>query len=280
MTEVRAAHNLPRTLPPLPEVVVELISMLGTDAIHGGEIARLVARDPALASAMLKLANSSFFGLTGRISNIQDAITLIGVKAVSNMLLVLGVRNALRPESRVFDTYGFWMHALGTAVAARALTRSHPVSRDQAFLAGLLHDLGKLSIACVEPDALMRIAERMRTEACDWTDAEIALGLPGHEAAGAALGTSWQLPDELVAVMSRHHNPVPDDCLLVHIVHLANMLVHMAHCLDTPDEVAPRLAAHSWQRISPTEEDIENALLAVRKLSSRASEWRAVLAAS
>ncbi len=265
-------------LPPLPEVVVELLSMLREDEVHGSRLAQTIARDPALAGATLKLANSSFFGLAGRVSSMQDAITLIGVNAVRNMLLIFGMRNALRPPPGLFDTRAFWLHALESAAAARELARTTSMCRDEAFLAGLMHDLGKLVVACVEPATLGQITDHMREHECSWSEAENAVGSTSHEAAGAFLAEAWRLPESLSAAMSRHHAPAMDDPLIVHLVHLANLVVHVSQGVDGEREAAPPLRHESWQRLAPGEADIERAVIAVRMLHRQSGEWSALLA--
>lgn len=264
-------------LPPLPEVVAELVMMIGQEQVHGAQLARVVGRDPALAGATLKLANSSFFGLAGRVASMQDAITLIGVNAVRNMLLILGMRNALRPPAGTFDTYGFWLHALETAAASRALARIRSLCGDEAFLAGLMHDLGKLVVACARPDLAQRIEVYARENQCSFGEAESAIGDCSHEEAGLVLAEAWRLPEELAGAMSRHHQPEADDPMLVHVVHLANLIAHVAQG-EEGTEPAPRLQSSSWQRLAPSEGDIERALMAVRRLRARSGEWRALLA--
>lgn len=263
-------------LPPLPEVVAELLTMMGENTLHGACVARIVGRDPVLAGATLKLANSSFFGLAGRVACMQDAITLIGLNAVRNMLLILGMRRALKLPPGCFDTHAFWLHGLETAVAAREIARARGACGDNAFLAGLMHDLGKLLIACACPDLYARIDGYRRAHACSHADAEEAVGATGHEQAGWVLARAWKLPDVLAAAISRHHAPGSDDPDLVHVVHLANLLAHLAQGTDGTGP-APRLNTASWQRLSPAESDLRNALVAVRRLRRRSGEWRALL---
>lgn len=263
-------------LPPLPEVIAELLAMMGQDSLHGAYLARVVSRDPVLAGATLKLANSSFFGLAGRIGGMHDAITLIGVNAVRNMLLILGMRNALKPGSDRFDTQGFWLHALETAAAARELARARSMCGDEAFLAGLMHDLGKLLIACTVPAQLARIDAHRHAQGGTYAEAEGAVGGIDHERAGDLLARAWRLPDGLACAMSRHHAPTTGDADLAHVVHLANLLAHLAQGVAAT-EPAPRLQPTSWQRLSPSEEDLSRALKAVRRLRRRAGEWRSLL---
>lgn len=263
-------------LPPLPEAIAEVLTMLGQDGLHGASLARVVSRDPVLAGATLKLANSSFFGLAGRIGGMHDAITLIGVNAVRNMLLILGMRNALKPTSDRFDTQGFWLHALETAAAARELARARGMCGDEAFLAGLMHDLGKLLIACAAPEQFEAIEAHRLARSGICADAEAATGGIDHERAGELLAQAWRLPEVLACTMSRHHAPVAADADLVHVVHLANLLAHLA-LGEEAKEPAPRLQAVSWQRLSPSEGDLKRALKAVRSLRRRSGEWRALL---
>lgn len=277
MNTETATRVAPNSLPPLSEVAAELVATLSRDTTHGADLARLVARDPVLAGATLKLANSSFFGLAGRVSSMHDAVTLIGFSAVRNMLLIMSMRGALRPPPDVMDSQAMWLHALETAAAARALARANGLSGDEAFLAGLLHDLGKLVLACTSPDAARSVARHAQDNRCSYGEAESALGVTSHESAGVALAVAWRLPSVLALAMSHHHAPMPDDPLLVHVVHLANVIAHVARCDDAKPEPAPPIRMLSWQRLVPSESDLERAVTAARRMRQGAGEWRALL---
>ena len=137
-----------RELPPLPAVVTELIESLGHDELRSDDLARKISLDQALSAKTLRLANSSFYGMTRSIGSIQEAITILGLRTVRTVVMAAGVTGSFRrPPDIGFDFDAFWRHSIGTALACQALAREVGLEPDIGFTVGLMHDIGRVALA-------------------------------------------------------------------------------------------------------------------------------------
>jgi len=138
------------TLPTLPTVVSKMIQLVDNPKTSAGSLARLISSDQAMTARMLKTANSAYYGFSREISTVDMAIVVMGFDAVKEIGLSLSVLEMFRnagPDTP-FDVTRFWEHSVGCAVASRMLARRY--RRDvagEAFVAGLLHDIGKLILS-------------------------------------------------------------------------------------------------------------------------------------
>lgn len=220
-------------LPSLPEVALKIRRALSEEDVSIGEIARLIGTDPALAAKMLRVANSAMFYRGSRpITNLKDAVSQLGQKMVRNVALSFAAQ-------QVFIGYGHrllhdaigavWRHSVHAAVVAHMLARVRTrLNADEAFLAGLLHEIGKLYI-------LMRAKD----------DADAILGDPGfesvlaawHPRVGRAVIDTWELSPELAAAVGEHLSvslTAPDPPTMASVVAVANYLVEHSEeaCAD------------------------------------------------
>jgi HD-like signal output (HDOD) protein len=194
-----------RTLPPMPVVSRKLVAAMQQDSCSTAEISKILSSDQALASQVLKLVNSSFYGLSGKVSTVSHAVVILGFSAVRSMAVGLGVAKAIQAASGENDQKTFWQHSIATGAAARILAEEtgHP-EPEEAFVAGLLHDLGALVMGLVIDPA--RYAEATR-DAKDLVAAEDAAFGINHAKAGQHLLRHWRLPETLCHCVRFHHHP-------------------------------------------------------------------------
>ena len=199
-------------LPSLPRVHTELIRTLSDPAVTAAGVARILKQDIAMCAKLLQFVNSSFFRLAQRITNIDYAIIYLGFNMVKNLALSVGVFQAAKPELQGFSMDVLQRHSLATAsIAARLLT--HKGKSEDAFAAGLLHDIGKLVFVQGYPESLLG-KERVRAT---------------HADVGAYLLGLWGLPDSVVQAVANHHTPerIKDVGFDVSAaVHVANQLAN------------------------------------------------------
>jgi len=213
------------TLPLLPDVVFRLQGILSDDRASLGAVARLVEKDPSLTARLLQAANSAFFGVRSEIRTVEHALVVLGSHMVRNLLLVTTLHGTLRrfrlPAQ--FSMVRFWEHSLVTAVLSKVLsTRASRFAPDEAFVGGLLHDVGKVALATLFPD------ERSAVLASSaFSDRELERGLFGvnHVEVGAALATHWRLPTFVAEVIRYHHEPAAGPAL-ARVVHAADLFAH------------------------------------------------------
>lgn len=226
-----------RSLRPLPRVARELLALSHSPDVSLNQIVDIVEFDPVLAARIVRLANSTFFGLRRRVSTIRDAVIVLGIQGVRN--LAIGV--ALLPDPHAGEVFGlplsrtsglnheaFLDHTLAVAISARRITTLiAPASADEAFLAGLIHDLGKLFLAAIDPAAYRQVLADAADQHCDPVLHErLSFGCDHAEVAGR-LCELWDLPPSLTRVIRRHHAPVqetPIDLALAGANALAQLL--------------------------------------------------------
>ncbi|MDR1350204.1 MAG: HDOD domain-containing protein [Zoogloeaceae bacterium] len=236
-------------LPGLPPLISGLLADLShaDDGLNFSVLAQRIAADQGLALRILRLANSSFYGLSGQVASIDDAIVILGLRSLHAMILnIAALRVITRPPCAGFAALEFWRHSIAVAVAARALAVVCRKNPDIAFTQGLLHDIGQLLLASCFPDEYRQALDDPSSErAVMRLDSERALLGVEHAQAGAMLAAQWGLPPELVAAIAQHHAP---DSEAADLLHLADILAHAL--MDDDDAPIPRLSAPAWQRLA------------------------------
>ncbi|MGE3181137.1 MAG: HDOD domain-containing protein, partial [Phycisphaerae bacterium] len=211
-TESDAALSHLDQLPTLPSVVVRVLQITADSSSGARDLVQLLRADQSLTAKILSIASAP--ALAARpVRTLEQAVPLLGMAAVRNIVLSASVFDVFKKSSDVSATGGFqqpafWTHALAVGCAARELARRNPackVDPDNAYIAGLLHDLGKVALSTVFPKAYDRIAAAAVEERGDIADFERdALGAD-HARAGRRVAELWKLPDDLVEVIWLHH---------------------------------------------------------------------------
>ncbi len=238
-------------VPTLPTSVLRVMQMIEDPFCSSSDLAKVIQADPAMAAKVLKLANSSYYGFRQKISNIPQAVTLLGFATLKNTLLAAAVFDIFRISASGFDLPALWQHSITAATAARLIAkRARYPQAEKAFTAALLHDLGKIIMARFIPQGMAEIVETVHAEQITMYDAEKAvLGL-AHPALGAWVMARWGLPAPIVEAVEHHHFPARATASfdLAGIVCLANILAHRSgigcggDCMPRPAD--PHLLEH------------------------------------
>ena len=253
MTPIEIAHFLQEMhrLPSLSAVVLELLSSLNHDEVNSELLVTKIGQDQALSARTLKLANSSFYGMTFRSTTIRDAVSILGSRTVrrlaSSAALIVAFPGNLQSG---FDVRSLWHHAIATALCAGELARLTQSDQDIAYVAGLLHDVGRLALATQFPNAYDQAMAYRAEHSCSVTTAEMAtLGI-NHSIAGAALIRHWNLALPLQQALASHHSELTQDAdLLSVIVQSANAIAHALNLLGEPSVTQLNLPESVLQRL-------------------------------
>jgi putative nucleotidyltransferase with HDIG domain len=242
-------------LPPLPEAMSEVLLALNRSQLSANRSIELIEHDPALAARTLRLANSAFYGAPGRVASIGDAVRMLGLRTVAGVLAAVAVHNTVRIESCPgFRFQAYWQHAIATALAARELAPIAGRDADEAFLAGLVHDIGQLALAAFHPGHAS--ASLALAQVCDLPaeQAEQAVLGMAHPQVGALLAAHWHFPAPIVQAIAHHHAPehagAGQRVSLSGLVQVADALAHALDFSADPHDAVQAIDASTWQALA------------------------------
>jgi putative nucleotidyltransferase with HDIG domain len=216
------------SLPHFPEVVLEVIKLTEDPKATVTRISTRIAMDPALTADLLKLVNSAFYMLPHRVNNILQGVKIVGMKGLRNLLYSYGAMKIMREQYAEMKT--LWDHSYQVALYAFLLARSFKPQgdlMDDAYISGILHDLGQIIVTYLHPEAM----EQM-TRFCKEKDIpprileRFSFGL-NHAEIGALIARKWNFPDQLVYGIKHHHDPLSAPAQyreVVSCVYLANAM--------------------------------------------------------
>ena len=244
-----------RDLPALPSVVLDLIASFGREDVDVTALSDKISRDQALAAKTLRLANSSFYGLPSKVRTVKQAIVVLGFDSARALAVASSVIDNFGPDRcPQVDVGSFWRHSIATALCAKILARHARIDQDHAFIAGLLHDIGRLVLASKFPDQYMRVQACCDNEDASLGTAELRVLGVDHQRAGQMLAEAWRFPPPIQRAIGQHHAPVGADLGDVPgIVHVADAMVHALDLGGTAHAAVPRLLDTVWDslRITP-----------------------------
>jgi len=236
------------TLPSVPSLYQEVMQELSTPNASMEKVGKIIAKDVSMTAKILQLANSAFFGRSQRVNNLERALVLLGLDIIVALVLSVEIFSAPKPASvSHFSIPTLWDHSMKTAVCARTLAKEEKQPRqsiDDAFLAGLLHDIGKLILATNLSEIYGKLMTlSVKTERSIQEVERVALGITHAEVGGYLMGL-WGFPDHVVEAVACHHSPhrgLAESFSPMTAVHVGNALVYTDHA-DGPKQVADRLA--------------------------------------
>lgn len=245
-------------LPALPQAAMRALQTLRREDASLEEVAADLACDASLTARILRLANSPFYGVPGRISSAREAAQILGRRTLESMLTLAAVSGQFTGQRcPAFDGSAFWRHALASAIAARGLARAAGMDEDRAFVAALLHDIGLLAMSVYFPESLAALILQARTGDMELCAVERLYGLTAHADIGAWIAAHWRLPAQVVQAIAAHHGPSVDanpagslaDC-----VHVASAIAHALDVADLPHELVPAIDPQAWRRVALADE--------------------------
>jgi len=221
-------HDI-QILPALPSVLVPLMELLKQplEKIEVNRIVELVSSDKSIAAQCLRMTNSAAFGRRYEIETVRDAVVALGVWRVSDIVFSCVVPSALPIISELINPGVFWRHALACALVSQRLAQSvRSYASRQAYLAGLVHDLGILVNAKLFPDEFRAAYEKASRESLPLDVAEHEMIGFSHCDSGRMLASAWNLPKDIAVVQQYHHSvtDAPTTKDLTAIVHLSDLL--------------------------------------------------------
>lgn len=195
-------------LPPVPAVMIELIKALGDKDIELRALAQIISKDPLMSMNVLKVSNSAFYSLPNKVSTVDHAVKLLGIKEITGICIACGAYQALKPAQNAdtFDFNDFWRHSVATGIISRRLSQELAIlDHNILYFLGLLHDVGKVVLDRFDHSTYKVVIQKTLEENTTIREVEKRLIGESHDTVGAWLMTKWKLPWTFVDVARYHH---------------------------------------------------------------------------
>ena len=251
----QAIKNLD-VLPAMPVVAQRLLG-LNLDTEEGERMLLvLIEQDPQISAKIVGLANSAMIGASRHIVTVRDAVMLMGIKRAQSIATSIAIMSLMTkaPTGR-FDVQEFWLHSVGISFAMLGLARLIPAKvrpqDDQIFLVGMLHDIGYLVLAYLDPKLSDKLHNRLAAEpGRPAMEIEGEVMEIGHDELGAELARHWNLPEEIIAVLRYHHNPEATGAAVGQpLARMINITEKLLPSFGMTEYVMPDIGGEEWKSL-------------------------------
>ena len=262
----------------LPEVCIRVNEMLEDPNVTAKAIGKVMSQDTGLTARLLKIVNSSFYGFTSKIETVSRAVTVIGLRELRGLVLAASaIETFSKIPTEILNMVRFWRHSVYCGVVAQLLAeRCNVLHSERLFVAGLLHDIGKLVICNRLPQQAKESIDLSNTKKILDFEAEKAVMGYDHSEIGGKLLRTWQMPASLCDAVEFHHDPLKAEESLMEtcLVHIANAMTGMAEQgLDADmDMIIQPVIEEAWKVTGLDESVIEPTLLQAGPLFTEALE--------
>lgn len=246
-------------LPTLPHVVQKLASMIGRPNVSAEDIGSLIEKDQVLSAKVLRLANSPFYGFPSRIASVPHAVVVLGLNVVKGLTLCATAYDIMKDAGMDH----LWRHSLGVAITAQILGKHLDMKNpEEVFVAGLLHDIGKVVLYVKWPEVGNKIKAANPAGDRPLIEVEQELYEVSHADVGGWLANAWHLPTTLREPILFHHQPgvAQDAQLQTAVVHVADVLVKGMACGNPGDDLVPPLSRQAWDLVGLNDDTLASCL--------------------
>jgi len=241
VTQTQSIVQKVQDLAVLPQVVHQIIHLTSNPNANVRDLERLISIDQGMSTRVLNTVNSAYYGFSRKIASVKDAVVLLGFKAVRNLAMTVSVFDMFvgKTDRQNLRRGKWWRHSIDTALCARLIaSQVDGVSPDEAYTAGLLHDIGKPLLDRYGGTPYEQVEDWMQ-QGMPELEAERRVFGCDHAEVGRAVSLHWGFPEKLVEAIGEHHADSPgawNDTGLIGVVILANHIAHILRQPDTPDD--------------------------------------------
>lgn len=267
-----------KQLPALSTTIVRLTALMSRPDAEPAQFEAIIQHDVGITTNLLRLANSAHYGFSRKIANVREAITLLGMRRLLEIGSVLAMEHVVPATLPGYglDATSYWRHSVSVAILADRLAKILKLmTPSYLFTAGLLHDIGKLVISSHLTKRMVDVQAALTCGGKSFTECERDLLGSDHAEIGGELGKAWNLPDEIVEVIKRHHKPNESNQgkgnMVVDLVHAADCLSHSLGLGSDIGELKRHVEDAAIVRLNIHSTDLETtaslALLEIEELS-------------
>ncbi|MCC7340265.1 MAG: HDOD domain-containing protein [Bryobacterales bacterium] len=258
-----------RQLPPFPPVANRLLGLLQDQNVSNAQLSEVIRIDPTFSFELLRLANSSLFGFAQQVSDIGHAISIVGLERVKALVMMVALNAQIKSALRYQRLLDCWIHCLACAVLTESVAHGCGIPAERAYMAGLLHDVGRLGMMTAYPQEYARLLDVATEEGLPLIQAELDVFDIDHCMAGAWLAAEWNLPPEVRFVAQTHHEP-PEagDRELGNLLRITNRLTNLIgfSVMPEPDiysfeDLVDMLPPSARRRIEPSQTALKQEIL-------------------
>jgi len=257
-----------KKLPPLPAAVTEVMEILNREEVHFALLDERIGNDPILAARVLTVANSPFYGFGGKIDSIKQACMILGFHTTRNIVMAVGVMSKFDAEQFLrLDLKALWQHSLGTGISAKVLSRHVGVDPEQAFVSGLLHDIGKMVLNMFYSEDYSAVLDYRDEHNCLLLEAENSILGFNHAIVGSLMAHHWKIPDEIINAIKYHHTPEDEQAMPVaRLLHVADIVCRKLEIGNGGDAQIPVLHTGVMEKIGLDDKLIEQSSIEIKEL--------------
>jgi putative nucleotidyltransferase with HDIG domain len=203
--ELETAIMTAADLPTIPVVAIKVMQLIESETATAEELAKIVASDPAVAARVLKISNSSFYGCRRQIQTLSGAIVVLGFSTLRSLVVAASVKQVYKPYGLTEKM--LWEHSFAAGLAAKMIAHeTRAANEEEAFLAGLFHDIGKIIMNSLDRSKFQDVMQHCYNERISFQEAERSVYPFSHDEVGALVIKKWNFPEHLITAIMQHHS--------------------------------------------------------------------------
>jgi putative nucleotidyltransferase with HDIG domain len=267
-------------MPTLSPVIHKITEVANNVKSSAQDLTDVIQLDPVLTAKVIRMVNSAYFGLPQEIKSLKQAVVMLGLNTIKNVALssaFLGKMN-LNKGSTALNGEDFWKHSLGVAVASKMIARKLGIDSkylEEYFIAGLIHDIGKVLINNFFPEEMNMILEESSSRKLPILEVERKIFGLTHEEIGIAIGKKWKFANSLLYAVGKHHQPVQEgnSANFSMVVAVADTFVKILQVGFSGNSKIEAIPDEVWKALNLDEEKVFEALTSINEEINKAVQF-------